>query len=228
MKNLPWDFYQLFLQVARCGGLTGAAAASGLSQATIGRRMLELEQQTGRNLFARSPTGYRLTGHGQALLAQLQDMEETARRVDAWGRECVGAATVRISLGTWIAWLLAQNFEVLRTPADSFSISLVIGETRASLSYRESDIGVRAFEPEEPNLAARPAGEVAYAVYSRRNAQEADERWVAVNEQEAVSAYLRWPHQNVSGGIVAKANRAHALLDLVRAGREGRASLLRR
>lgn len=57
MKNIGWDSYQLFLDVARGGGLTGAAATSGLSPATIGRRMLELEQRIGKILFVRSQTG---------------------------------------------------------------------------------------------------------------------------------------------------------------------------
>jgi DNA-binding transcriptional LysR family regulator len=218
MKNTNWDSYQLFLQVARLGGLTGASAASGLSPATIGRRMLELEQEVGRALFARSQTGYRLTSDGQALLDHLQEMEAAARKVDAWRQAGEGGATVRIAAGTWIAWLLTENFAAIRMPGDAFSIALTIGETRANLSYRESDIGIRAFEPEESNLAARLLGDVAYAVYIRRNASEAEDRWVAVAEEDAISAYLRWPYRQAAGAIVATVNRPRSVPDLVRAG----------
>jgi DNA-binding transcriptional LysR family regulator len=218
MKNTNWDSYQLFLQVARLGGLTGASAASGLSPATIGRRMLELEQEVGRALFARSQTGYRLTSDGQALLDHLQEMEAAARKVDAWRQAGEGGATVRIAAGTWIAWLLTENFAAIRMPGDAFSIALTIGETRANLSYRESDIGIRAFEPDESNLAARLLGDVAYAVYIRRNASEAEDRWVAVAEEDAISAYLRWPYRQAAGAIVATVNRPRSMPDLVRAG----------
>lgn len=224
MKNTAWDSYQLFLQVARLGGLTGASGTSGLSPATVGRRMLELEQETGRTLFVRSQTGYRLTPDGQALLDHLQEMEAAARKVDAWRQSGEGGATVRVAAGTWIAWLLTENFSAIRMPGDSFAISLTIGETRANLSYRESDIGIRAFEPDEANLAARLLGEVAYAVYVRRNAAEAAEQWVAVAEDEAISGYLRWPYRNASGSIAATVNRPRSLPDLVRAG-AGRAVL---
>jgi DNA-binding transcriptional LysR family regulator len=217
MKNTNWDSYQLFLQVARLGGLTGASAASGLSPATIGRRMLELEQEVGRALFARSQTGYRLTSDGQALLDHLQEMEAAARKVDAWRQAGEGGATVRIAAGTWIAWLLTENFAAIRMPGDAFSIALTIGETRANLSYRESDIGIRAFEPEESNLAARLLGDVAYAVYIRRNASEAEDRWVAVAEEDAISAYLRWPYRQAAGAIVATVNRPRSMPDLGRA-----------
>jgi DNA-binding transcriptional LysR family regulator len=218
MKNIAWDSYQLFLQVARLGGLTGASAASGLSPATVGRRMLELEQETGRALFARSQTGYRLTADGQMLLDHLQEMEAAARRVDAWRQAGEGGATVRIAAGTWVAWLLTGNFAAIRTPADHFNIALTIGETRASLAYRESDIGIRAFEPDEPNLAARLLGEVAYAVYVRRNAGEVENRWIAVAEGDAISAYLRYPYHRTREAIVATVNRPRSLPDLVRAG----------
>ncbi|MCA2431357.1 LysR family transcriptional regulator [Rhizobium leguminosarum] len=218
MKNASWDSYQLFLQVARLGGLTGASTASGLSPATVGRRMLDLEQEIGRALFSRSQTGYRLTQDGQALLDHLQEMEAAARKVAAWRQSGEGATTVRVAAGTWLAWLLTENFAAIRMPGDAFAISLTIGEARASLAYRESDIGIRAFEPEEANLAARLLGEVAYAVYIRRNTAETDERWIAVAEEEAISAYLRWPHTHAATGIVATVNRPRSLPDLVRAG----------
>ncbi|APO73602.1 LysR family transcriptional regulator protein [Rhizobium etli 8C-3] len=218
MKNTPWDSYQLFLQVARRGGLTGASVATGLSPATIGRRMLELEQETGRMLFARSQTGYRLTGDGQTLLGHLQEMEAAARKVDAWRQAGEGGAAVKIAAGTWVAWLLTENFSAIRMPADAFNIVLTIGEARANLAYRESDIGIRAFEPDEANLAARLLGEVAYAVYVRRNASELENRWIAVAEDEAISAYLRWPYRQTWEPIVATVNRPRSLPDLVRAG----------
>ncbi|MBB4274735.1 LysR family transcriptional regulator [Rhizobium mongolense] len=218
MKNTPWDSYQLFLQVARRGGLTGASVASGLSPATVGRRMLELEQETGRMLFARSQTGYRLTADGQTLLDHLQEMEAAARKVDAWRKAGEGGATVKIAAGTWVAWLLTENFSAIRMPADAFNIVLTIGEARANLAYRESDIGIRAFEPDEANLAARLLGEVAYAVYVRRNAGELENRWIAVAEDEAISAYLRWPYRQTPESIVATVNRPRSLPDLVRAG----------
>ncbi|MBZ9789242.1 LysR family transcriptional regulator [Rhizobium sp. 3T7] len=218
MKNMQWDSFQLFLQVSRFGGLTGASASSGLSPATIGRRMLDLEHEIGKTLFVRSQTGYSLTVDGQVLLDHLQDMEAAARKVDAWRQAGSVGATVRIAAGTWIAWLLTENFAAVRKPGDAFAVLLTIGEARANLNYRESDIGIRAFEPEEGNLAARLLGEVAYAVYIRRNADAADDRWAAVTEEDAISNYLRWPHRNAAGSIVATVNRPRSLLELVRAG----------
>ncbi|MDW9417054.1 LysR family transcriptional regulator [Sinorhizobium meliloti] len=224
MKNTDWDIYRCFVTVARTGGLTGAAQATGLSPATVGRRMLELEERTGRSLFIRSQTGYTLTGDGRFLFEQLQEMEAAARKVESWQKEGEGATVVRIAAGTWVSWLIAENFPAICTERDAFNISLTIGEARANLAYRESDIGIRAFEPEETYLAARPVGEVAYAAYRQKNAPGGVERWVAVAEEDAISAYLRWPHEHAPGRIVAAVTRPRSLLDLARAG-AGRAVL---
>ncbi|PZM11958.1 LysR family transcriptional regulator [Rhizobium tubonense] len=219
MKNTNWDAYQLFLDVARGGGLTGAVASSGLSPATIGRRMLDLEKQVARPLFARSQTGYALTSDGQALFDQLLEMEAAARKVDGWQRGAVGSAVVRIAAGTWVGWLLSQSMPAICSERDDFRVDLYLAERRASLTHRESDIAMRAFEPEEANLAAVKAGDVAYAAYRARNVPFAGrERFIAVSEEEAVSAYLRWPHANHEAEIAITVNRPRSLRDLVLAG----------
>lgn len=219
MKNIEWDLYQLFLAVARGGGLTGGAEASGLSPATLGRRMLDLEQRLGAVLFERSQTGYRLTPEGQRLLAVLSDMEAAARQVEAWRGDVGAGPLVRIACGTWNAWLIAENFGRLIGPRDDIRIEMTIAEQRAQLSHRENDIGIRAVEPEEKNLAAQLVSEVAYAAYRAKNAVEAATgRWLAVIAEDAVSPYLRWPHREQASAIVATVTRARSLKDLAIAG----------
>lgn len=217
MKNINWDAYQIFLIVARQGGLTGAAQVTGLSPATVGRRILQLEQATGRSLFQRSQNGYALTGDGSALFTELREMESAMRRVESWRQESGGLVTVRIAVGSWIGWLLMENFGALCSERDRFRIEFTVGERRAQLAHRENDIGMRAFQPEEPNLAARYLGEVAYAPYRLKNRTVA-ERWIAVNESDALSPYLRWPHENRAGQLVVTVDRPRSMLDLARAG----------
>jgi DNA-binding transcriptional LysR family regulator len=217
MKNVAWDAYQIFLTVARGGGLTGAAQTTGLSPATVGRRILQLEETIGRSLFHRSQSGYTLTSDGQVLFDELREMEAAVRRVENWRQEGDGQVTVRIAVGTWIGWLLMENFRALSTERDNIRIEFTIGERRAPLSHRENDIGIRAFPPEEPNLAARAVGETAYAAYRLKNGPDYD-RWIAVHETSAISNYLRWPHQNRATLIAVTVDRPRSMLDLARAG----------
>lgn len=219
MKNVGWDAYELFMQVARHGGLSGGAVATGLSPATIGRRMLDLEEAIGRPLFLRSRTGYQLTTEGAALFAQILEMEGAARRIESWKREGTGSPLVRVACGTWLAWMFSRNFPVVRTEQDSFRLDFYIAERRASLAHRESDIGIRAFEPQEPNLAAIKLGDVAYAAYRARSTHPSvADRWLAVSEEDAISAYLRWPHENRTDQVVVTVNRPRSLRDLALAG----------
>ena len=130
MKNVTWDSYQLFLDVSRSGGLTGAAALTGLSPATVGRRMVELEERIGKALFLRSQTGYALTADGRALLDRLQAMENAAKDIEGWQKASSASSIVRIAVGTWNAWLLAVNFSAICTDRDDFRIDLFIAEQR--------------------------------------------------------------------------------------------------
>ncbi|MCO6176507.1 LysR family transcriptional regulator [Ciceribacter sp. RN22] len=219
MKSPSWDAYQIFLLVARHGGLSGAAIETGLSPATIGRRMIEFERRIGRPLFVRSQAGYGLTGDGRQLLEHLGEMEVAARRVEVWREEAAAPALVRLAAGTWIAWLVSENFPALLTERDPFRIDIHIAEQRAALAHRECDIGIRAFEPEELNLAKIPAGTVAYAPYRARNTVDhGPARWLAVDTENAISAYLRWPHENKAENIVVTVNRPRSLRDLALAG----------
>lgn len=219
MKDVSWESYQLFLMVAQHGGLTAAGQQAGLSPATLGRRMVELERALGRDLFHRAQTGYRLTPDGEDLRDHLQEAQSAMRRVASWREAPVAPVLVRIAVGTWNAWLLSENFPALRGPRDGFRIEMNIGEQRARLAHRESDIGLRAFEPQEPNLAAVLVGDVAYAAYQARNAATyEDGRWLAVTREDAASAYLRWPHEHHTDDIVATVNRPIFLRDLTIAG----------
>jgi DNA-binding transcriptional LysR family regulator len=219
MKNITWDAYQIFLAVARHGGLTGAAQASGLSPATVGRRVLDLEQGIGRQLFLRSQAGYRLTADGQALFEQLQAMDAVVRKVDGWRQEAHGSSVVRLMAGTWGTWLICENIQAIRSDRDGFRLDMSVSERRATLAHREHDVGIRAVLPDEPNLARRPAGEVAYAAYRQRNAPDGlAASWLAVSEEDAISSYLRWPHENAGAAIAVIVSRPRSLLDLVRSG----------
>jgi DNA-binding transcriptional LysR family regulator len=200
MKSVDWDDYRIFLAVGRLGGLSAAA-------------------ETGLSLFARSQIGYQLTAEGAQLFDQLADMEASARKVEQWRQSTTSAATVRIACGTWIAWLLSENIAAIRTERDPVRLEFIIAERRSNLAHRQSDIGIRAFAPEEPNLAAIRLSDVFYAAYHASNLLlSANGRWIAVSEEDAASAYLRWPREHHAEQIAITVNRPRSLKDLAVAG----------
>lgn len=219
MNDLNWDDVRIFLRVAQAGGLTGAAATTGLSPATVGRRVTALEHCVGRVLFERSQTGYRLTADGRALQDKAAAMEASMRPIADWSRTSGEKPGVRISAGTWTAELLAGEFAALWKPDDAFQICFKTTEARLDIAHREAEIALRSRSPESGNLAVRKMSDVAFAPY-RSAALPADAPlgWIAIGRDEALTASARWLLDQPRIAIVAWANTPHTLRALIRAG----------
>ncbi|WP_237151569.1 LysR family transcriptional regulator [Oryzibacter oryziterrae] len=218
MKDISWDLYQHFLAVARHGGLAGAAEAMSVSSATMGRKILELETLAGEVYFLRSQAGYELNARGQALLTALLEMEGAARKVAATHGASTSFSRIRITAGTWNTLFMTDHIGLICTETDPFLIDFNVTEERARLAHREADLGIRAVQPDEPNLAAQKLPDVCYGIYRARNARVPESRWVAISEEQAVSAYLRWPHHNRKASIALTASRPTTMRDLIVSG----------
>jgi len=219
MKNLDWNDLRIFAAVARGGGLSPAAAELGSSPATVGRRMLALEEAVARPLFVRRQTGYELTADGRALLSKVLAMESSARPIEDWlslgGRRPV----VRISAGTWTANFFAENFSRLWTPDDNFRIAFKTTEARLDIAHREVEIGIRNQAQQGANLASRKTGDLAFAPFRARNhPSSGGEDWVAVAPEDAATISARWVNAQQGIVVAAWANTPRTLYDLIRSG----------
>ncbi|WP_375566600.1 LysR family transcriptional regulator [Oceaniradius stylonematis] len=219
MKNLNWDDVRIFLRVAQSGGLSAASASTGLSPATIGRRVTALEQCVGRVLFERSQTGYRLTADGRTLMDKALAMDATMQPITDWSRTSGQKPGVRISAGTWTAELLAAEFAALWTPGDAFHVCFKTTEARLDIAHREAEIALRSQSPDGGNLAVRKIADVAFAPYRAASpAADATPGWVAIGRDEALTASAHWLLDQERAEIVAWANTPHTLRALIRAG----------
>lgn len=219
MKNLNWNDLRLFIHVARGGGLSPAAQATGASPATVGRRMLALERSVGRALFVRRQSGYELTADGRTLFARALAMEAGARPIEEWFSADAGRPLVRISAGTWTANFLADHFLDLWSPSDPFRVGFKTTEARLDIAHREVEIGIRNAAPDSPSLAARRTNAVVYAPYRARGLPSGDdEPWVAIAPEDLSTRSARWVLARPEVAIAAWANTPRTLRDLIRAG----------
>lgn len=219
MKSLDWNDLRIFISVARGGGLSAAAEETGVSPATVGRRMLALEGRIGRPLFVRRQTGYDLTADGEALYKRALTMEASARPIGEWLSGEGGRSVVRISAGTWTANFFAANFARLWTPDDNFRIAFKTTEAKLDIAHREVEIGIRNRAPESPNLAARKTADVAQAPFRARNhLRPARDDWVAIAPEDIATRSARWVAEQKGLSIAAWANTPRTLYDLIRAG----------
>jgi DNA-binding transcriptional LysR family regulator len=219
MKNIDWDDIRCFLAVARGGGLSRAAVVTGLSPATLGRRMLVLERQLARTLFVRRQTGYALTADGNDFLAIALAMDATSKSIDFWRGSDAAKPVIRLSAGTWTANFLCENLSFLWTPDDPFILAFHTTEARLDITHREVDIGIRSRQPDTPNLVARRTGFVAHAAFRARHAvPAARKRWLATVAEYAITPATRWVAGRAGLEIAAYASTPRTLYDLIHAG----------
>jgi DNA-binding transcriptional LysR family regulator len=155
---MDWDNARVFLAIYRAGSLRGAAATLGVDQATVGRRLIALEQSLGATLFLRTPRGYLATPAGELAFAMAEQMEGAAHELQRklQGVDSRLSGTVRIATTD----TMAQHFVIaamrslqLRHP--DIRIVLSTSTTVSSLTRRETDLAVRNVRPDNPDLICR-------------------------------------------------------------------------
>ncbi|WP_055047322.1 LysR family transcriptional regulator [Devosia sp. A16] len=218
--SISWDDLRLFLDVARLGGLSAATTTTGLSAATLGRRVTALEQQIGEPLFVRRQTGYQLTPVGEELLARAEDVEAAMRALTRWRDGSVGEQIVRISAGTWTSAFLARHIGALWHVDDNIRIEFATAYTKLDIGRRAADIGVRSERPLDPNLAGRQIGRVAHALYSGLHLINGIEAglFVGVTGDAANVASARWLMAHHGDRIGVRGNDVQSVRELVAAG----------
>lgn len=219
-SDLNWEDLRLFLDVARLGGLSAATGTTGLSAATLGRRVTALEQQLGQPLFVRSQAGYGLTPAGEDLLERAEDVEAAMLSLTRWKDGATAERTVRLSAGPWTSAFVASHIGAIWTVDDPFRIELVTANRKVDIGRRHADLGLRSHRPTEQWLAGRLIGRVAHALYSGRNLVNGIKAgmFVGVVGEGAQLQSSRWLQAHHGDRIGMRGNDAMSVRELVAAG----------
>ena len=215
--SFDWQDLRLFLAVARGGGLARAAAETGLSPATLGRRMTALEQALEKRLFVRGARGYALTEAGRSLLDRAAEVETAAVDISRWRDGFTPSRRVRISAGDWTAQLLADNVCRYWSRSDPWVPEFLAANARMDIARREADIGIRNRRPDAPWLAARRVGSVTYAVYRAVGSGD-DTGWIGIAGDAVLTPSARWTLERHADRVTLTVNDRHLGLSLVRQG----------
>jgi DNA-binding transcriptional LysR family regulator len=214
MDETAWDELQLFLHVATAGGLSAAAACTGISAPTIGRRMLALEKSLGRSLFLRSQQGYRLAHDGEILLQHVRDMQAASAGIANWRFRL---PIVTIAGDSWTAGFMADHIDALRTASDAFRLCCHDGID--DLAFRRIDVALLPERPSGGNLAALRSVTLRYAVYEARREPEAPAgRWISIATERARGPAERWVFEHHEAEIATWTTSFDLLHRLVRSG----------
>jgi DNA-binding transcriptional LysR family regulator len=167
---MNWDNARYFLAVARIGTLRGAAAALGVDQATVGRRLSAFEEELGTKLFIRTSQSYALTAEAERLLPDAEHMEEAA---DALARKSAASDSltgmVRIATTDVLAELfLVRAVALLGKRHPQIDLTILTSPSVADLSRRAADVAVRTARPETGDFVIRRLTNLKMGLYASR------------------------------------------------------------
>lgn len=218
MNGAAWDDLQLFMNVAAEGGLSGAAARTGMSAPTIGRRMLTLERTTGRTLFVRSQQGYRLAHDGEILLEHVRAMQKAADCIADWHKDAFAQPIVSIAADGWLAPFIAEHAADIRGPADAFRLCCQSRHAGIDLTFRTADVAILGERPANGNLAVRRSIGMSYAVYRSTALPGTEERWIPIGTESSHSPADKWVFENHEAQIFTWTTAPDILLKLIQSG----------
>ncbi|WP_162528536.1 LysR family transcriptional regulator [Novosphingobium sp. BW1] len=166
---MNWDDIRTFLAIARARSLSGAARELGLSQSTMSRRLVALEERSGARLLLKTPHGYKLTPLGESVLANAQRMDEDAMALErvVQGRDVALSGLVRLTTVETLAnRLIPVAAARLREDYPGIAIDLLSDTRSLSLIEREADIAIRMVRFEHNELISRRMGTMVCALYA--------------------------------------------------------------
>ncbi len=143
---IDWDDVRYFLAAARGGSVRAAAKRLGVNHATVLRRIAQLEDRLGAQMFEKLPSGYRLTAAGEEVLELAIQMETTSHQMETriLGRDQSVRGLLRVTLTPILAThLLIPDFVDFARLHPEIEMEILSSGELANLTSREADVAIR-------------------------------------------------------------------------------------
>lgn len=170
LRDLSWDDLRIVKVIGETRNLAAAAAAMGMNQSTVFRRLGQIEESLGVILFERRRAGYELSAAGAEVfaLAQRVELDIVAVSGRLEGLDQAPEGVLRIATNDTLALhLLTPIFSGFRALHPAVRIDLIIGNSALNLARGETDIAIRATNDPPENLVGRRVATLAWAAYGR-------------------------------------------------------------
>ena len=190
---LDWDDVRYFLAVARGGSVRAAAKWLGVNHATVLRRIAQLEERLGAQMFEKLPSGYRLTGAGEEILEFADQMQASSQQLETrvFGRDQSVSGLLRVTLPPPLAAnLLMPDFAQFARLHPDIEMEMLSSGELANLTKREADLAIRVVYDRKTlplNLHGLKGPELFGGIYmsrdllAARRAGAPDPRWITVS-----------------------------------------------
>ena len=192
---IDWDDVRYFLAVAREGSVRAAAERLEVNHSTVLRRVAQLEERLGAQMFEKLPSGYRLTAAGKEVLEFANQMEASSHQLEArvFGRDQGVRGRLRVTLAPPLAaHLLMSDFADFARLHPDIEMEVASSGELANLANREADIAIRVVYDRKTlplNLHGLKGPEVFGGVYISRERLTAwragasdSVRWIVISD----------------------------------------------
>jgi DNA-binding transcriptional LysR family regulator len=153
-----WDDLRVFLAVARTESLSGAGKLLRLDPATVGRRIVKLEEALGARLFVKSPQGYGVTEAGLRLLPHAEAAEQAVQAAADDLRGGTGGLSGQVRIGApdgCANYLLPQVVAAICDHNPGLEVQIVALPRVINLSKREADMVIAVSPPTAGRLTVQ-------------------------------------------------------------------------
>ena len=143
---IDWDDVRYFLAVARGGSVRAAAERLGVNHSTVLRRIAQLEERLGGQVFEKLPSGYHMTEAGEEILEFAEQMEASSHRLETriFGRDQNARGLLRVTLPPFLAThLLMPDFADFVHLHPDIEMEILSSGEVANLTNREADVAIR-------------------------------------------------------------------------------------
>jgi DNA-binding transcriptional LysR family regulator len=167
---LNWNDLRHFLATARAGSFGAAAMVLGVNQSTVQRRLQALEKRLDCVLVERHATGYRLTAHGQLLLASVTNVEVAVEAVQrqAAALEDRAIGPVRVACLATIGQRIVKSglIDAFHARYPGIRVELLMEQRVFDLFKGEADMAIRGGAPGQGALVGRKIAETQWGIYA--------------------------------------------------------------
>lgn len=209
---VDWDDIRYFLAVAREGSVRAAAEMLGVNHTTVLRRVAQLEENLGAQMFEKLPSGYRLTDAGEEILEFADQMQASSRQLETrvLGRDQSVRGLLRVTLPSPLSGhLLMPDFAEFARLHPDIEMDIVSSGELANLTNREADVAIRVVYDRKtlpPNLHGLKGAEVYGGIYISTERLAAwreggpEPRWIAISGH-GVPDWAREMEDRASGAL---------------------------
>ena len=187
---------RVLVEMARQGSLSATARALGVTHATVGRRIANLESDLEQVLFIRETGRYVLTEAGKRVLELASPMSEGAdsimRAVSGLQGELTGPVRITCTEAVGVH-IVMPALKVIRQRYPNLDLILRITQQNLSLVRNDADIAIRLAKPEPvARIRSIKIAELAYHLYGARSYIDGRKRelyeYIGYSEE-----FAQWP-----------------------------------